>query len=71
MKNIYEHLAKYFLLWDFFKTTMFSWWISWFFRIVNVYRCLFTFNILFDEGSRGLRHEKKHFDIDTIYIAFS
>ena len=40
---------------------MFSWWFNWFFGITNVYQCLFTLNILFDEVNRGLGHEKKIF----------
>ena len=40
---------------------MFSWWFNWFFGITNVYQCLFTLNILFDEVNRGRGHEKKIF----------
>ena len=30
-----------------------------FFRIINVYQCLFNLHILSDEVNRGLKHEKK------------
>ena len=30
-----------------------------FFRIINVYQCLFNLNILSDEVNRRLEHEKK------------
>ena len=31
------------------------------FRIINVYQCFVTLNILFDEVNRELGHEKKTF----------
>ena len=37
-----------------------------FFRIIKVYQCFFTLNILFDEVGRGLGHEKKNL-LYTIY----
>ena len=39
------------------------------FRIINVYKCFLTLNILLDEVNRGLGHEKKL--LDTVYIVFS
>ena len=41
-----------------FEITMFSYWFSWFFKIIDGYLCFFTLNILFDEVERGLGHEK-------------
>ena len=39
-----------------------------FFRIINVYQCLFNLNILSDEVNRGLEHEKKL--LDTVHISY-
>ena len=50
--------------------TGFSWWFSWFFRIINVNQWLFTLNVLFDEVDRELEHEKKHFVRCIPFIAF-
>ena len=55
-KNILQNILQYT---NCFGIAMFSWWFSWFFRNINVYQCLFTLNILFDEVDRGLGHEKK------------
>ena len=49
-----------------FRITMFSWQFCWLFRIINVHQYFFTFDILFDEMDRGLRHEKSIL-LDTIY----
>ena len=50
------------------RITMFSWWFSWFFSIVNVYQYFSTSNMLFNKIGRGLEHEKKNILLDTIYI---
>ena len=45
---------------DFFFRIATSTWFSCLFRIINVYQCFFTLNILFDDDVvRGLWHEKK------------
>ena len=56
-----EHFAKYFVAARFFRITRFSYvWFSWYFRIINIYKCFFTLNILFDEVDRGLGYERKY-----------
>ena len=55
---------------NFFRITMFSWWFSWFFRVLNVYQCFFTLNTLFNEVDRRLGHGKKHFVRCHLYRVF-
>ena len=56
--------SKIFCVGNFFRITMFSWWCTWCFGIINIYQCFVTLNILFDEVDKGLWPEKKpHFVI--------
>ena len=58
--NKKKYLKKYFVAAKLFRITMFSWWFSWFFRILNFYQIFFTVGIVFDEVDKELGHER-HF----------
>ena len=60
-----QKIWKYLVVCKVFRTVS---WFSWFFRIINVYQCFFTLDILFDRVNRGLGNEK--ILLDKIYIIF-
>ena len=41
--------------------------LVYFLRIITVYQCFFSLNILFNEVDKGLGHENKHFVSHHVY----
>ena len=54
----------------FLRITMFSWWFSLFFRIIDVFQCFITLSVLFYEVDKGLKHGGKSGLLDAAYIVF-